>query len=114
MARPRRPYVSRSVRSVPIADSRISKTLGTISAILFVLGNILVFYPNPVSNTTCYRAAPMLWWGVMTVTGVGWILFGQVFFVVVVVGLGGQAVLVSPITNLLNPKSRRPLWYINS
>lgn len=37
----------------------------------------------------------MLWWGVMTVTGVGWVLFAQVFFVVVIVGLGGHVVLNS-------------------
>lgn len=28
-------------------------------------------------------------------TGVGWVLFAQVFFVAVVVGLGGQVVFVS-------------------
>ena len=36
----------------------------------------------------------MLWWGVASVTSVGWFLFAQVFFVVVVVGIGGHAVLV--------------------
>jgi hypothetical protein len=37
----------------------------------------------------------MLWWGVMTVTGVGWFLLLQLFVVVFVVGLGGQAIIVS-------------------
>ena len=30
----------------------------------------------------------------MTVTGVGWALLGHVFFVVVIVGVGGQAMMV--------------------
>jgi hypothetical protein len=76
-------------------DHSISKSLGAISAVLFVLGNVMLFYPDPTSDETCYHAAPMLWWGVMTVVGIGWILLAQVFFVIVVVGLGGQAVLVS-------------------
>jgi hypothetical protein len=55
----------------------------------------MLFYPNPAREDTCYHAAPMLWWGVMTVVGIGWILLVQIFFVIVIVGLGGQAVLVS-------------------
>ena len=73
----------------------ISKLLGAISAVLFVLSNILLFTSAPKRSDSCYRASPMLWWGVITVTGVGWILFLQVFFVVVVVGVGGHAVVVS-------------------
>ena len=70
--------------------------MGALSAILFVLGNVLLFHPLPrPSQQTCYHSAPLLWWGVMTVTGVGWFLLVQVFVVVVVVGVGGQAVLVS-------------------
>jgi hypothetical protein len=38
----------------------------------------------------------MLWWGVMTVTGVGWFLFGQIVVVVLVIGVGGPAILVCP------------------
>lgn len=76
-------------------DCSVSKSLGAISAILFVLGNVMLFHPNPAREDTCYQAAPMLWWGVMTVVGIGWILLAQVFFVIIVVGLGGQAVLVS-------------------
>jgi len=65
-----------------------------VSAVLFVLGNILVFYPPPTRAESCYHASLMLWWGVMSVVGVGWVLFVQVFVVVVVVGIGGHAVLV--------------------
>jgi hypothetical protein len=36
----------------------------------------------------------MLWWGVMTVTGVGWFLFGQIIVVVLIIGVGGPAILV--------------------
>ncbi|ORY33436.1 hypothetical protein BCR39DRAFT_520050, partial [Naematelia encephala] len=72
----------------------MSKLLGVISMFLFLLGNILLFYPKPSSEQTCFHAAPMLWWGVMTVVGVGWFLFLQVFVIVVIVGIGGQAVLV--------------------
>jgi len=75
----------------------ISKSLGIVSAILFILGNVLVFYPFPTSRITCYHSSPMLWWGVIAVTGVGWFLLLQVFFVVVVVGIGGLAVVVSGI-----------------
>lgn len=77
------------------ATCSITKVLGLMSFIFFVLGNVLLFYPLPSQENTCYHGAPMLWWGVMTVTGVGWFLFGQVIFVVAVVGVGGQAVLVS-------------------
>jgi hypothetical protein len=45
---------------------------------------------------TCYHASPMLWWGVMTVTGVGWFLFGQILLVVLFIAIGGSAILVSP------------------
>ncbi|CAD6577148.1 MAG: hypothetical protein TREMPRED_001869 [Tremellales sp. Tagirdzhanova-0007] len=72
----------------------ISKGCGAFSVLLFVLGNLLVFYPLPNRPESCYHASPMLWWGVASVTGVGWFLFAQVFFVVVVVGIGGHAVLV--------------------
>lgn len=73
---------------------RISKACGTFSTILFILGNILVFYPLPTRTKSCYHASPLLWWGVMSVTGVGWVLFAQVFVVVVVVGIGGHTVVV--------------------
>lgn len=62
--------------------------------ILFILGNILLFHPRP-SAETCYGASPLLWWGVMLVVGIGYILLAQIFFVVVIVGLGGAIVLVS-------------------
>lgn len=75
------------------ANGSISRTLGFISTILFILGNILLFYPPP-SDQSCYSANPMLWWGVLVVTAVGWVLLLQVFFVVVIVGLGGAVVLV--------------------
>lgn len=73
----------------------INKALGVISFVLFILGNVLLFYPLPSEQDTCYHSAPMLWWGTMAVTGVGWFLIGQVLFVVAVVGIGGHAVLVS-------------------
>lgn len=65
-----------------------------ISTILFVLGNVLLFYPTPSPTTGCYAASPMLWWGIMTVVGVGWVLFAQVFFIAVIVGLGGHVMFV--------------------
>jgi len=68
--------------------------LGVISFILFILGNVLLFYPPPTQQQTCYHASPMLWWGVMTVTGVGWFLFGQIVVVVLIIGVGGPAILV--------------------
>jgi hypothetical protein len=72
--------------------------LGAISFVLFILGNVLLFYPPPTQQQTCYHASPMLWWGVMTVTGVGWFLFGQIVVVVLVIGVGGPAILVcSPL-----------------
>jgi hypothetical protein len=40
----------------------------------------------------------MLWWGVMTVTGVGWFLFGQIIIVVLFIGVGGPAILASLYT----------------
>jgi hypothetical protein len=68
--------------------------LGAISFVLFILGNVLLFYPPPTQQQTCYHASPMLWWGVITVTGVGWFLFGQVIVVVLIIGVGGPAILV--------------------
>ena len=83
--------------------------MGALSAILFILGNILLFHPIPKpSQPTCYHTAPLLWWGVMTVTGVGWFLLVQVFVVVVVVGIGGQAVLVSRYLFRLNHQALLP------
>ena len=79
---------------------RLTKLLGAFSFVLFVLGNVLLFHPLPTSQQTCYHASPMLWWGVMTVTGVGWFLFGQIIIVVLVIGVGGPAILVChPIPN---------------
>ena len=78
---------------------RLSNLLGVLSIILFVLGNILLFYPRPSTPGSCYHASPLLWWGVMVITGVGWILFAQIFFVVAVVGIGGHVVVVR-YTNL--------------
>ena len=75
--------------------------LGAISFVLFVLGNVLLFYPPPTQQQTCYHASPMLWWGVMTVTGVGWFLFGQIVVVVLVIGVGGPAILVSPARRVI-------------
>lgn len=75
---------------------RASKTLGGISFGLFILGNVLLLHPSPSRHPTCYHAAPTLWWGVMTVTGVGWVLLLQVFLVMFIVGIGGHAVVVSP------------------
>lgn len=40
----------------------------------------------------------------MTVTGVGWFLFGQILFVGVFVGIGGEVIFVSsdPVENPLH------------
>ncbi|KAK4684479.1 4,5-DOPA dioxygenase extradiol, partial [Tremellales sp. Uapishka_1] len=65
---------------------RVSVSCGALSAVLFVLGNILVFHPAPTDPHSCYYAAPLLWWAVMTVTGVGWFLIAQVVFIAGVVG----------------------------
>ncbi|ORX40579.1 hypothetical protein BD324DRAFT_647504 [Kockovaella imperatae] len=92
---------TRGTHHVSLADRldtlapNVSKLMGALSAILFILGNVLVFYPPPsATNSTCYHASPLLWWAVMTVTGVGWFLIAQMFVVVVIVGIGGQAILV--------------------
>ncbi|WWD19637.1 hypothetical protein CI109_104099 [Kwoniella shandongensis] len=71
---------------------KITKLLGLLSSILFILGNILVFHPLP-TTPSCYTASPMLWWGVMSVTGVGWFLLAQVLVMILVVGIGGSVVL---------------------
>jgi hypothetical protein len=72
----------------------MSKGLGAISSILFILGNLLLFDSSLAQQTTCYHSSPLLWWGVMTVVGVGYFLLAQVFVVVIIVGIGGQAMLV--------------------
>lgn len=91
-------WANTSVRAAPgrplLTRRSISKSLGLISIVLFILGNVLLFRPLPTHAATCYHAAPMLWWGVMTVTGVGWFLFFQMFVVMFVVGIGGHAVVV--------------------
>ncbi|WVW86194.1 hypothetical protein I302_108236 [Kwoniella bestiolae CBS 10118] len=73
--------------------SQLSKFLGLLSFILFILGNVLLFKPLPSQELSCYNASPMLWWGVMTVTGVGWFLLAQMILVILVVGVGGTVVL---------------------
>jgi hypothetical protein len=78
-------------------SDRMAKGFGGLSGALFVLGNVMVFHPLPTKQDTCYQSSPLLWWGVMSVLAVGWALIAQVFFVVVVVGIGGQAVMVSPL-----------------
>jgi hypothetical protein len=65
--------------------------LGLASLGLFIYGNIILFS----SLQTCRRSTPLLWWAVMTVTGVGWFLLFEVVFVVLVVGVVGPGILVS-------------------
>ncbi|WRT70202.1 uncharacterized protein IL334_007196 [Kwoniella shivajii] len=72
---------------------KISKFLGLLSFVLFILGNILLFSPSPSNQESCYRSSPMLWWGVMTVTGVGWFLLAQIVIVILVAGIGGTLVV---------------------
>ncbi|WVQ66965.1 uncharacterized protein L199_005156 [Kwoniella botswanensis] len=72
---------------------KLSSFLGLLSFILFILGNILLFKPLPSDDMSCYNASPMLWWGVMTVTGVGWVLLAQMILVIVVVGIGGTVLM---------------------
>ncbi|WVR00173.1 hypothetical protein IAU59_007315 [Kwoniella sp. CBS 9459] len=65
----------------------VRKWLNVIGLVLFILGNILVFKPIPSSTRvepTCYNASPMLWWGVMSVTAVGWVLAAQLLIWAVV------------------------------
>ncbi|WWC72039.1 uncharacterized protein I206_105998 [Kwoniella pini CBS 10737] len=76
-----------------------SKALGLLAFTLFILGNILLFSPMPSKPLTCYHSAPMLWWGVMVVTGVGWFLLAQVLLVVVLVGLG-SALMVAILSKI--------------
>ncbi|WWC64556.1 uncharacterized protein I303_107167 [Kwoniella dejecticola CBS 10117] len=71
----------------------LSKVFGLLAFILFILGNILLFSPLPSTPLSCYHAAPLLWWGVMVVTGVGWFLLAQLLLVVVLVGLGSAVVV---------------------
>ncbi|WVF72983.1 hypothetical protein IAT40_007801 [Kwoniella sp. CBS 6097] len=60
---------------------QLRKWVNLLALILFILGNILVFKPLPSKSgqpkPTCYNASPMLWWGVMSVTAVGWALAAQ-------------------------------------
>lgn len=86
------PTVTESYKELII---RATKGLGASAVILFILGNVLLFYPLPSKQETCYHASPMLWWGVMAVTGVGWFLVGQVLVVVLIIGVGGPLILVS-------------------
>ncbi|OCF77329.1 hypothetical protein I204_01317 [Kwoniella mangroviensis CBS 8886] len=72
---------------------KLSSFLGLLSFILFILSNILLFKPLPSDDMSCYNASPMLWWGVMTVTGVGWVLLAQMIFVIVIVGIGGTVLM---------------------
>ncbi|OCF44636.1 hypothetical protein I317_01523 [Kwoniella heveanensis CBS 569] len=62
--------------------SRLRKWINVLAFVLFILGNILVFKPLPSESgdPTCYNASPMLWWGVMSVTAVGWAFAAQVVF----------------------------------
>ncbi|WVR07666.1 hypothetical protein IAU60_004708 [Kwoniella sp. DSM 27419] len=87
---PARGFAATMDRLAPL----MSKLLGLISIVLFILGNVLLFRPLPTQPMSCYHSAPMLWWGVMTVTGVGWFLLAQILLVVVFVGLGGPVMLV--------------------
>jgi hypothetical protein len=66
-------------------------TLGLLSLVLFVYGNVLLF----TSLDTCRQSAPLLWWAVMVVVGVGWFLLLEVVLVVLVVGIVGPGILVS-------------------
>jgi len=70
---------------------RLSLMLGLTSLGLFIYGNVILFS----SLQTCRRSTPLLWWAVMTVTGVGWFLLLEVVFVVLVVGVVGPGILVS-------------------
>lgn len=76
--------------------TRISLSLGLLSLALFIYGNILLF----TSVDTCRRSAPLLWWAVMVVIGVGWFLLLEVVFVVLVVGVVGPGILVSQSISL--------------
>ncbi|KAK8853222.1 hypothetical protein IAR55_003924 [Kwoniella newhampshirensis] len=71
---------------------KITNFLALLSSLLFILGNVLLFHPLP-TGPSCYTASPMLWWGVMSVTGVGWFFIAQVLVMVLVVGIGGSVVL---------------------
>jgi hypothetical protein len=75
-------------------STRISLSLGLLSLALFIYGNILLF----TSLNTCRRSAPLLWWAVMVVIGVGWFLLLEVVLVVLVVGVVGPGILVSSST----------------
>ena len=66
-------------------------SLGLLSLALFIYGNVLLF----TSLDTCRRSAPLLWWAVMVVVGVGWFLLLEVVMVVLVVGVVGPGILVS-------------------
>lgn len=77
--------------------TRISMSLGLLSLALFVYGNVLLF----TSLNTCRRSAPLLWWGVMAVVGVGRFLLLEIVMVVLVVGVVGPGILVSEACSCL-------------
>ncbi|WWD03667.1 hypothetical protein V865_001723 [Kwoniella europaea PYCC6329] len=95
---------------------KLSSFLGLLSFVLFILGNILLFKPLPSDDMSCYNASPMLWWGVMTVTGVGWVLLAQMILVIVVVGIGGTVLMAIlrnfgitlPSSSSQSPSNRNP------
>ena len=91
-------------RQLSKLTSRISKMMGCLAFSLFVCGNVLLFYPfSTKTSATCYNAAPMLWWGTMTVVGVGWFLLFQMLFVAVIVTAGGAVVVVSNLPSQFPP-----------
>ena len=81
---------SRLARGMDRIAPKISLSLGLLSLALFIYGNILLF----TSLDTCRRSAPLLWWAVMVVIGVGWFLLLEVVLVVLIVGVVGPGILV--------------------
>ncbi|KAL1412762.1 hypothetical protein Q8F55_000509 [Vanrija albida] len=51
--------------------------------ILFILGHVLLFRPSPSSQHSCYKGAPLLWWGVLVPIAYVWAIVASytLFFV---------------------------------
>ncbi|KAL7418418.1 hypothetical protein Q5752_006876 [Cryptotrichosporon argae] len=83
------------VRFLDRLAPQLSKAMGALSFLLFILGHVLLFVPDPTHPASCIHGAPVLWWGVMAVVAVGWALALNVLAVITGVYLGGTVVAIA-------------------
>ncbi|WOO82307.1 putative RING finger protein [Vanrija pseudolonga] len=70
------------VSTVDALASRIASWSGFFIVVLFILGHVLLFRPAPSAPNSCYRGAPLLWWGVLVPVAYSWaiIAYFTLFF----------------------------------